>query len=49
MEQVVRPIPLPRERIEARGVVEQDIERARKSLDECYAGLKADGLLVARG
>jgi len=25
------------------------IERARKSLDECYAGLKADGLLVARG
>ncbi len=24
------------------------IERARKSLDECYAGLKADGLLVAK-
>ena len=24
------------------------ITRARKSLDECYAGLQADGLLVAR-
>ena len=24
------------------------MDRARKSLDECYAGLKADGLMVAK-
>jgi putrescine aminotransferase len=24
------------------------VARARKSLDECYAGLKADGLMVAK-
>ena len=24
------------------------VERAKKSLDECHAGLKADGLMVAK-
>mgnify|MGYP000985328921 FL=1 len=28
--------------------IDQLVERAKKSLDECYAGLKADGLLVAK-